>query len=167
MFQNIMNAFTTTGDDDNGPGHRVKGTVVLMKKNVLDFNDFSASFLDRLHEFVGKRVSLQLVSSVNVDPGQFHFPPLPLNLQYNNVFNKKTKIWISSFFFLSSFVFKSYINSFYSKYFFFSSNPLIRSIEGIASLVLIAALLPSKHGFSNIVVFPNTFFFLKKKTVKL
>ncbi|CAJ1976135.1 unnamed protein product [Sphenostylis stenocarpa] len=65
MFQNIVNVFT--GDDKLR--HRLKGTVVLMKKNVLDFNDFSASFLDRLHEFVGKRVSLQLVSAVNVDPG--------------------------------------------------------------------------------------------------
>ncbi|XP_061338052.1 probable linoleate 9S-lipoxygenase 5 [Gastrolobium bilobum] len=65
MLRNIMNAFT--GDDNKHP--RVKGTVVLMKKNVLDFNDFSASVLDRLHEFVGERVSFQLISSVNVDPG--------------------------------------------------------------------------------------------------
>ncbi|KAK7284350.1 hypothetical protein RJT34_19095 [Clitoria ternatea] len=43
------------------------GRVVLMKKNVLDFNNLSASFLDRLHEFVGKRVSLQLISA-----DQFH-----------------------------------------------------------------------------------------------
>ncbi|TKY52225.1 linoleate 9S-lipoxygenase 5 [Spatholobus suberectus] len=64
MLQNIVNALT--GDDNNR--HRVKGTVVLMKKNVLDFNDFSASFLDRLHEFLGKGVSLQLVSAVKVDP---------------------------------------------------------------------------------------------------
>jgi linoleate 9S-lipoxygenase len=47
----------------------IKGSVVLMKKNVLDFKDLSASFLDNLHEFVGKRVSLQLVSAVNGDPG--------------------------------------------------------------------------------------------------
>lgn len=49
--------------------HHVEGTVVLMKKSVLDFNDFTASFLDDLHEFVGKRVSLQLISAVNTDPG--------------------------------------------------------------------------------------------------
>ncbi|OIV95108.1 hypothetical protein TanjilG_21498 [Lupinus angustifolius] len=42
--------------------------MVLMKKNVLDFNDFNASILDDVHEFVGKRVSLQLISAVNVDP---------------------------------------------------------------------------------------------------
>nr|XP_023883357.1 probable linoleate 9S-lipoxygenase 5 isoform X2 [Quercus suber] len=47
---------------------KVKGTVVLMKKNVLDFNDFHASFLDRLHEFLGQKVSLQLISAVNGDP---------------------------------------------------------------------------------------------------
>ncbi|KAG6646021.1 hypothetical protein CIPAW_08G164200 [Carya illinoinensis] len=36
-----------------------------MKKNVLDFNDFHASVLDRVHELFGQRVSLQLVSAVN------------------------------------------------------------------------------------------------------
>ncbi|MED6138156.1 Linoleate 9S-lipoxygenase 1 [Stylosanthes scabra] len=71
MFQKIMNAVTGGGGDD----HRqtVKGTVVLMKKNVLDFNDFSASLLDRLHEFLGNRVSLQLISSVNADHGLTSF----------------------------------------------------------------------------------------------
>ncbi|XP_016175247.1 probable linoleate 9S-lipoxygenase 5 isoform X2 [Arachis ipaensis] len=66
MFKNIIDAVTGGGDKQN---HRqtVKGTVVLMKKNVLDFNDFSASLLDRLHEFLGKRVSLQLISAVNAD----------------------------------------------------------------------------------------------------
>ncbi|KAL5068732.1 hypothetical protein RYX36_019619 [Vicia faba] len=46
----------------------VEGTVVLMKKSVLDFNDFTASFLDGLHEFVGEGVSLQLISAVNTGP---------------------------------------------------------------------------------------------------
>ncbi|TKY61501.1 Linoleate 9S-lipoxygenase 6 [Spatholobus suberectus] len=55
-------ATTTRGDG-------IRGTVILMKKNVLDFNDLSASFLDRLHEFVGKRVSLQLISAVQADHG--------------------------------------------------------------------------------------------------
>nr|AQZ55551.1 9-lipoxygenase [Mangifera indica]AQZ55556.1 9-lipoxygenase [Mangifera indica] len=44
------------------------GTVVLMKKNFLDFNDLSASVIDRVDELVGKRVSLQLVSAFNSDP---------------------------------------------------------------------------------------------------
>ena len=43
---------------------------MLMKKNVLDFNDFHASFLDRVHELLGQGVSLQLISAVNVDPGE-------------------------------------------------------------------------------------------------
>lgn len=50
---------------------KIKGTVVLMKKNVLDFNDFHASLLDRVHEFLGQGVSLQLISADNVDPGEF------------------------------------------------------------------------------------------------
>ncbi|KAL0357322.1 UNVERIFIED_CONTAM: Linoleate 9S-lipoxygenase 1 [Sesamum calycinum] len=45
----------------------IKGRVVLMKKNVLDFNDLAASVLDRFHELVGHKVSLQLISSRNTD----------------------------------------------------------------------------------------------------
>ncbi|PON76420.1 Lipoxygenase [Parasponia andersonii] len=66
MLQNIINAIS--GDNGNNDNRRIQGTVVLMKKNVLDFNDFHASILDRVHELVGKRVSLQLISSVNGDP---------------------------------------------------------------------------------------------------
>uniref|UniRef100_A0A5B7BRB5 Lipoxygenase n=1 Tax=Davidia involucrata TaxID=16924 RepID=A0A5B7BRB5_DAVIN len=44
---------------------KIEGTVRLMKKNVLDLNDFGASFLDRVHEFLGKGVSLQLISAVH------------------------------------------------------------------------------------------------------
>ncbi|BBH06531.1 hypothetical protein Prudu_018212 [Prunus dulcis] len=50
-------------------GKKIKGRVVLMKKNVLDLNDLTASVLDRVGELVGKAVSLQLISSVNGDPG--------------------------------------------------------------------------------------------------
>lgn len=49
---------------------KIKGTVVLMKKNVLDFNDFHAGLLDRLHEFLGNGVSFQLVSSTVGDPNK-------------------------------------------------------------------------------------------------
>lgn len=66
---------TITGERDNekskcemGECKKIKGKVVLMKKNVLDFNDFHASALDRFHELHGKRVSLQLISSVNGHP---------------------------------------------------------------------------------------------------
>ncbi|XAR52600.1 Linoleate 9S-lipoxygenase [Bertholletia excelsa] len=63
MLGKIVEAIT--GNDE---GKKIKGTVVLMKKNVLDFNDFNASVVDRLHELVGQKVSLQLISAVNGDP---------------------------------------------------------------------------------------------------
>ncbi|KAE8677673.1 Linoleate 9S-lipoxygenase 5 [Hibiscus syriacus] len=46
----------------------IKGTVALMKKNVLDFNDLKSSLLDRVHELLGKGVSLQLIGAVHTDP---------------------------------------------------------------------------------------------------
>uniref|UniRef100_A0A2N9FI35 Lipoxygenase n=1 Tax=Fagus sylvatica TaxID=28930 RepID=A0A2N9FI35_FAGSY len=70
MLQNIINKITGNDDDDNGNNKKIEGTVVLMKKNVLDFNDFNASVLDRFHELLGKRVSLQLISAVNADPAK-------------------------------------------------------------------------------------------------
>lgn len=56
-------------EDKMGESKKIKGTVILMKKNVLDFNDLKASFLDRVHEFLSKGVSLQLISSVHADHG--------------------------------------------------------------------------------------------------
>ncbi|KAF5463410.1 hypothetical protein F2P56_019327 [Juglans regia] len=47
---------------------KIKGSVVLMKKKVLDLNDIHASVLDRLLELFDRRVSLQLISAVNCDP---------------------------------------------------------------------------------------------------
>ncbi|GFP93432.1 probable linoleate 9s-lipoxygenase 5 [Phtheirospermum japonicum] len=38
-----------------------------MKKNVLDFTDLGASVLDTVDEFLGQKVSLQLISSLNTD----------------------------------------------------------------------------------------------------
>jgi linoleate 9S-lipoxygenase len=64
MLHQIVEAFTGKHE-----GKKVKGTVVLMKKNVLDLNDFNASFLDDAHDLLGQKVSLQLVSAVNGDPG--------------------------------------------------------------------------------------------------
>uniref|UniRef100_M1CAP4 Lipoxygenase n=1 Tax=Solanum tuberosum TaxID=4113 RepID=M1CAP4_SOLTU len=50
-------------------GKKVRGTVVLMKKNVLDFTDIKASVVDEVVEFLGKKVSFQLISSsVHDDP---------------------------------------------------------------------------------------------------
>ncbi|KAL6545697.1 Lox4p [Orobanche gracilis] len=68
MLQGMVESFITGRGDDQEGGHRkIKGKVVLMKKNVLDFNDLSASVLDTVHELVGQKVSLQLISSVNTD----------------------------------------------------------------------------------------------------
>ncbi|CAN4091350.1 unnamed protein product [Withania somnifera] len=48
---------------------KIRGTVVLMKKNVMDLTDVGASFLDRVHEVFGKGVSLQLISADHTEPG--------------------------------------------------------------------------------------------------
>ncbi|KAL1197543.1 Linoleate 9S-lipoxygenase 5 [Cardamine amara subsp. amara] len=47
---------------------KIEGEVVVMKKNLLDFKDVMASLLDRVHELLGRRVSLHLISSVQPDP---------------------------------------------------------------------------------------------------
>ncbi|GLT28911.1 hypothetical protein SLA2020_038130 [Shorea laevis] len=71
MLGHIVDKVKEAAASKNGGGDggkKVSGTVVLMKKNVLDFNDFNASIIDRLHELVGRRVSLQLISAENADP---------------------------------------------------------------------------------------------------
>lgn len=52
-------------------GKKIHGTVVLMRDNVLDFNDFGSTVLDNLHELLGGGVSLQLVSAQHGDPCEF------------------------------------------------------------------------------------------------
>ncbi|KAI4355472.1 hypothetical protein L6164_004244 [Bauhinia variegata] len=48
---------------------KIKGTVILMRKNVLiDVSDVGATVIDNLTELLGQGVSLQLISSVNGDP---------------------------------------------------------------------------------------------------
>ncbi|KAL5980904.1 Lox9p [Asimina triloba] len=54
----------------------IEGSVVLMKKNVLDFNDLNACLLDSLHELIGRGVSFQLVSALHGDPGTASFNPV-------------------------------------------------------------------------------------------
>lgn len=56
-------------EDINHDKKKIKGIVVLMKKNTLDMHDLTASLLDRVYELLGKRVSLQLISAVHTDPG--------------------------------------------------------------------------------------------------
>lgn len=60
-----------TGKDD---GKRVKGKVVLMKKNVLDFTGIMAAVVDDVAELLGEKVSFQLISSsVFDDRGKYYF----------------------------------------------------------------------------------------------
>ncbi|XP_022999947.1 probable linoleate 9S-lipoxygenase 5 [Cucurbita maxima] len=72
MLQKLLEAFFSRclmkfgygdGGGGSGNGRRIRGTVVLMKKSVLDFKDVKASVVDRIHEFLGKGVSIQLISS--------------------------------------------------------------------------------------------------------
>lgn len=51
----------------SGGGKKIEGTVVLMKKNVVEVADLGALVIDDLHELFGNRVSLQLVSARNSD----------------------------------------------------------------------------------------------------
>ena len=67
MFQNLV----PTVPDVLGlnKGKKIKGTVVLMRKNVLDFNNFAASAVDNVSELLGQGVSFQLISAHKADPG--------------------------------------------------------------------------------------------------
>ncbi|KZV41889.1 putative linoleate 9S-lipoxygenase 5-like [Dorcoceras hygrometricum] len=51
-----------------GSKKKIKGTIVLMKKNVMDCSDVCASVVDMFYEIVGKGVSFQLISSAHGDP---------------------------------------------------------------------------------------------------
>jgi hypothetical protein len=55
----------------------LKGSVVLMRKNVLDFNDFGATVVDGIAEFLGRGVTCQLISSTVVDHSK-HCDLLPM-----------------------------------------------------------------------------------------
>lgn len=69
MLNQIIEAISGQENESEGQ-KKIKGTLVLMKKNVLDFSDFIGnSILDGVHELFGKKVSLQLVSAVHGDPG--------------------------------------------------------------------------------------------------
>jgi hypothetical protein len=63
----------------SGQHKKIKGFVVLQKKNVLDFNDFSADILDDLSELIGKGVSFQLVSTSQIDSSGCCFPSFIIN----------------------------------------------------------------------------------------
>lgn len=55
-----------TGITDILTGHsspKIKGSVVLMRKNVLDFTDYGAKLIDDFAEFLGQSITFQLVSA--------------------------------------------------------------------------------------------------------
>eukprot|EP01018_Ginkgo_biloba_P021021 Gb_04786 [translate_table: standard] len=56
--------FPTSKSEEN----KIKGLLVLQKKNVLDLHDIHAGIIDNISELLGNRVSLQLVSTSDVDP---------------------------------------------------------------------------------------------------
>lgn len=73
--EEVMEMFCVKTKEKNvqkleGSCTKIKGRVVLKKKGVLDFHDIKASILDRVHELLGKGVSLQLISAVHTDPGE-------------------------------------------------------------------------------------------------
>ncbi|KAJ0982691.1 hypothetical protein J5N97_010946 [Dioscorea zingiberensis] len=70
FIHSVVDSFKDKVLEEEKKKMKVKGTVVLMKKNVLDFTDFHDSLLDRLHELLGNGVSFQLVSSTNGDPNK-------------------------------------------------------------------------------------------------
>nr|APC65298.1 putative linoleate 9S-lipoxygenase [Allium cepa] len=62
-FRNIVHLIIGKNEIDAENTIAIEGTAVLMKRNVLDFNDFNASILDGVHDFFRQKVSFQLVSS--------------------------------------------------------------------------------------------------------
>lgn len=53
--------------NNGGTSKKINGTVVLRRKNVLDWTDLGASCLDRVYELLRKGVTLQLISAVHGD----------------------------------------------------------------------------------------------------
>lgn len=56
-------------DEPKSEQKKIKGSVVLKKKNTMDVTDVGASILDRVHELFGKGVTFQLVSAHHAHPG--------------------------------------------------------------------------------------------------
>ncbi|KAI0524986.1 hypothetical protein KFK09_004376 [Dendrobium nobile] len=49
---------------------KVKASIVIMDKNVLSLNDFNASILNQIQDFVGQSVELRLISATVGDPNK-------------------------------------------------------------------------------------------------
>jgi hypothetical protein len=65
---------------------RIRGTVVLVKKEVLGFSHFHASLLDGVHQILGREQGLafRLVSATAGDPGEPPTPSSPSSLLLAN-----------------------------------------------------------------------------------
>ena len=62
-------------------GTLIKGSIVLMKKRVLDLTDLRSSIVDRIYEFFGRGVSFQLVSATAVDSSKL--PPVVTQILFH------------------------------------------------------------------------------------
>ncbi|CAK7340715.1 unnamed protein product [Dovyalis caffra] len=81
MFQNTINAIVGCCTKDSKK--KIKGTVVLMKKKFLDFDDLKASVLERVHEFVGQGTDFNVMKTKLKNTTNSNF------LSNNTIFNKK------------------------------------------------------------------------------
>ena len=69
----VINAGSNIADQiSNIGGQKIKGKVILMRSNVLDFTEFHSSLLDNFTELLGGGVSLQLISATQTC--NFSFP---------------------------------------------------------------------------------------------
>ena len=56
---NILDRVSSLG------GNKIKGKVILMRSNVLDFTEFHSNLLDNFTELLGGGVSFQLISATH------------------------------------------------------------------------------------------------------
>ncbi|CAA7395412.1 unnamed protein product [Spirodela intermedia] len=69
MFHEIVDTLTGEHHEKTSKtSTKIKASVVLVKSNVVGFNDFVDSFLDGLHELVGSGISFELISATIGDP---------------------------------------------------------------------------------------------------
>ena len=66
-----MGSITTTVGSNgmSSSDYDINGEVVLQKVALLHLTDYTATLADEASELMGKKISLQLVSSDQVDPG--------------------------------------------------------------------------------------------------
>ncbi|CAA6659113.1 unnamed protein product [Spirodela intermedia] len=71
MFHEIVDTLTGEHHEKTSKtSTKIKASVVLVKSNVVGFNDFVDSFLDGLHELVGSGISFELISATIGDPSE-------------------------------------------------------------------------------------------------